>query len=156
MRLSNKDELSFVALSFRTPKTFGRKEVRKQGREGGTEGDLRLYALQASAPQHLAPPELHLGVVDLVGVLHLLQLLLGDLLLLGAVARRLQELQPAGGHAGHQLGVEKGGKGRSAGSVCRRVRRRRRRRRTSPAPTGGCRSPGRRTRATAPRSGSRS
>ncbi|KAF3843891.1 hypothetical protein F7725_015939 [Dissostichus mawsoni] len=38
---------------------------------------------------------LHLSVVDLVQVVHVLQLLLGDLVLLSAVTRRLQELQPA-------------------------------------------------------------
>lgn len=65
--------------------------------------NLRLDALEAAAPQHLAPPHLHLSVVDLVHVLHLLQLLLWDLPLLGAVARRLQELEPLGGDAGHEL-----------------------------------------------------
>ena len=44
-------------------------------------------------------------MVDLVQVVHLVQLLLGDLLLLSAVARRLQELQAAGGDGGHQLGA---------------------------------------------------
>lgn len=68
---------------------------------------LKPYLLgdpvDAAAPQHLAPLQLHLSVVDLVQVLHLLQLVLGDLLLLRAVTRRLQELQPLGGDTGHQL-----------------------------------------------------
>ncbi len=64
---------------------------------------LRLDAVEAATPEHVAPPHLHLGVVDLILVLHLLQLVLGDLLLLRAVTRRLQELQPASGDAGHQL-----------------------------------------------------
>lgn len=64
---------------------------------------LCLDAVQASAPKHMAPPQLHLSVVNLIAVLHLLQLLLRDLLPLRAMPRRLQELQPAGGDAGDQL-----------------------------------------------------
>lgn len=64
---------------------------------------LRLDAVEASTPQHVAAPQLHLSVVDGVHVLHLLQLLLRDLLLLRAVTRCLQELEPVGGDAGHQL-----------------------------------------------------
>lgn len=52
---------------------------------------LSLDAVEASEPEDLAPAELPLGVVDLVHVLQLLQLLVWDLLLLGAVAGRLQE-----------------------------------------------------------------
>lgn len=62
-----------------------------------------MDAVEASAPEHVAPPQLHLSVVDLILVLHLLQLVLRDLLLLRAVTRRLQELQPASGDTGHQL-----------------------------------------------------
>lgn len=64
---------------------------------------LRLDAVQAPAPKHVAPLQLHFSVVNLVAVLHLLQLLLGDLLLLCAMPRRLQELQPASRDAGDQL-----------------------------------------------------
>lgn len=64
---------------------------------------LGLDAVQATAPKHVAPPQLHLSVVNLIPVLHLLQLLLRDLLPLRAVPRRLQELQPAGGDTGDQL-----------------------------------------------------
>lgn len=64
---------------------------------------LRLDTIQAAAPKHVAPPQLHLSVIDLIQVLHLLQLLFGDLLLLRAVTGRLEELQPTGGDAGHQL-----------------------------------------------------
>jgi hypothetical protein len=66
---------------------------------------LGLDAVEAAAPEHLAPAELHLGVVDLVQVVHLVQLLLRDLLLLRAVASRLQELQTAGRDGGHHLGA---------------------------------------------------
>lgn len=66
---------------------------------------LRLDAVEAPAPKHLAPLHLHLSVVDLILVLHILQLLLGDLLLLCAVTCCLQEPQPAGGDTGHQLRV---------------------------------------------------
>lgn len=68
-----------------------------------TTSYLCLDAVQATAPKHVAPPELHLSVVNLIPVLHLLQLLFGDLLPLRAVPRRLQELQPASGDAGDQL-----------------------------------------------------
>lgn len=68
-----------------------------------TKSCLRLDAVQATAPKHLAPLQLHFSVVNLIAVLHLLQLLLGDLLLLCAVPRRLQELQPASRDAGDQL-----------------------------------------------------
>ena len=64
---------------------------------------LGLDPVEAAAPQHLAPPHLHLAVVDLIHVLHLLLILLRELLLLRAVAGRLQELQAAGGDAGDQL-----------------------------------------------------
>lgn len=49
---------------------------------------LCLDAVQAAAPQHVAPPHLHLRMIDLV-IFHLFQLLLGDLLLLRAMAGRL-------------------------------------------------------------------
>lgn len=65
--------------------------------------DLCLDAVEATAPEHMAPPELHLSMVDLIQVLHVLQLVLRDLLLLRPVTRRLQELQPASGDTGHQL-----------------------------------------------------
>lgn len=52
---------------------------------------LRLDAVQTSEPEDLASPQLHLSVVDLVGVLR--QLLLRDLLLRDAVTGLLQELQ---------------------------------------------------------------
>lgn len=58
----------------------------------GLPSYLSLDAVEATAPEHLAPPELHLSVVDLIFVLQLLQLLLGDLLLLRAVTRSFQEL----------------------------------------------------------------
>lgn len=67
------------------------------------ESYLCLDAVEATAPKHMAPPQLHLSVVDLIQVLHLLQLILRDLLLLRAVTRCLQELQPASGDTGHQL-----------------------------------------------------
>lgn len=59
----------------------------------GGSGDcyLSLDAIEASEPEDLASAKLPLGVVDLVHVLQLLQLLVWDLLLLGAVARRFQE-----------------------------------------------------------------
>lgn len=53
---------------------------------------LSLDAIQASEPENLASAQLPLGVVDLFHVIQLLQLLVGDLLLLCAVARRFQEL----------------------------------------------------------------
>lgn len=67
------------------------------------ESHLCLDAVEASAPKHMAPPQLHLSMVDLIQVLHLLQFLLGNLLLLCAVTCCLQELQPAGGNTGYQL-----------------------------------------------------
>lgn len=70
---------------------------------GQVESYLCLDAVEATAPKHMAPPQLHLSVVDLIQVLHLLQLILRDLLLLRAVTRCLQELQPASGDTGHQL-----------------------------------------------------
>lgn len=66
---------------------------------------LRLDAVQTSEPEDLASSQLHLGVVDLVGVLR--QLLLVDLLLGDAVARLLQELEVVRGDGGHQLRVWK-------------------------------------------------
>lgn len=80
------------------------------GRQGATEcihhPDLSLDAVQASEPEDLSSAELPLGVVDLLHVLHVLQLLVGDLLLLGAVACGLQELQTAGGDRRDQLTPE--------------------------------------------------
>lgn len=58
---------------------------------GAREGYLSLDAIEASEPEDLASAKLPLGVVDLVHVLQLLQLLVGDLLFLGAVAGRFQE-----------------------------------------------------------------
>lgn len=49
---------------------------------------LCLDAVQATAPQHMAPPHLHLRMINLV-IYHLFQLLLGDLFLLRAMASRL-------------------------------------------------------------------
>lgn len=54
-------------------------------------GYLSLDAVEASEPEDLAAAELPFGVIDLVHVLQLLQLLVRDLLLLRAVARRFQE-----------------------------------------------------------------
>ena len=68
---------------------------------GGRSSYLRLDAVQTSEPEDLAPPQLHLGVVDLVRVLR--QLLLVDLLLGDAVSGLLQELQVVGGDGGDQL-----------------------------------------------------
>lgn len=68
-----------------------------------TSSYLCLDAVEASDPEHLAPPQLHLCVINLIHVLHLLQLLLRDLLLLRPVTRRLQKLQPARGNAGDEL-----------------------------------------------------
>lgn len=62
---------------------------------------LRLDAVQTSEPEDLASPQLHLGVVDLVGALR--QLLLVDLLLRGAVTCLLQELQVVCGDGRDQL-----------------------------------------------------
>lgn len=64
---------------------------------------LSLDAVEATAPEHVALPHLHLSVVDLILVLHLLQLIFRDLLLLRAMTRRLQELQPSSGDTGHHL-----------------------------------------------------
>lgn len=81
----------------------------------GERSYLRLDAVQTSEPEDLASPQLHLGVVDLVGTLR--QLLLVDLLLGDAVAGLLQELQVVRRDGGHQLWVRKktllGGLGRS-------------------------------------------
>lgn len=52
---------------------------------------LSLDAIEASEPEDLAATKLPLGVVNLIHVLQLLQLLIRDLLFLGAVARRFQE-----------------------------------------------------------------
>lgn len=54
-------------------------------------GYLSLDAIEASEPEDLAAAQLPLGVIDLVHVIQLLQLLVRDLLLLRAVARRFQE-----------------------------------------------------------------
>lgn len=54
-------------------------------------GYLSLDAIQASEPEDLATAKLPFGVIDLVHVFQLLKLLVGDLLLLCAVARRFQE-----------------------------------------------------------------
>lgn len=53
---------------------------------------LSLDAIEASEPEDLASAKLPLGVVNLLVVLQLVQLLVWDLLLLGAVAGRFQEL----------------------------------------------------------------
>lgn len=80
------------------------------GRQGATEcihhPDLSLDAVEASEPEDLSSAELPLSVVDLLHLLHVLQLLVGDLHLLGAVARGLQELQTAGGDRRDQLTPE--------------------------------------------------
>lgn len=72
----------------------------------GCHGELQvmylcLDAVQTSEPQDLASPQLHLGVVDLIGVLR--QLLLVDLLLRYAVAGLLQERQVLSRDARDQL-----------------------------------------------------
>lgn len=62
---------------------------------------LCLDAVQTSEPQDLSPPQLHLGMVDLVRVLG--ELLLVDFLLGYAVARLLQEGQVLGRDGCDQL-----------------------------------------------------
>lgn len=62
---------------------------------------LCLDAVQTSEPQDLASPQLHLGVVDLIGVLR--QLLLVDLLLCYAMAGLLQERQVLSRNGRNQL-----------------------------------------------------
>lgn len=57
---------------------------------------LSLDAVEASKPEDLPSPQLHLSVVDLVSALS--QLLLWDFLLGDAVACLLQELQMVGGY----------------------------------------------------------
>lgn len=52
---------------------------------------LSLDAIEASEPEDLASAKLPLSMVDLIHVLQLLQLVVWDLLLLGAVARCFQE-----------------------------------------------------------------
>lgn len=69
----------------------------------GPLGYLSLDAAEAPEPEDLAVAELTLCVVDLVHVFQLLQLLVRDLLLLGAVARRLEEFEAAGGYGGDHL-----------------------------------------------------
>lgn len=71
----------------------------------GESPHLRLDAVEASEPEDLASPQLHLGMVDLIGALR--QLLLVDLLLGDAVAGLLQELQVVRRDGGHQLWVKK-------------------------------------------------
>lgn len=66
-------------------------------------GYLSLDAAEAPEPEDLAMAEFPLCVVDLVHVLQLLQLLVRDLLLLGAVACRLEEFEAAGGYGGDHL-----------------------------------------------------
>lgn len=63
--------------------------VNKQVRFG--VGYLSLDAIQASEPEDLATAKLPFSVIDLIHVFQLLQLLVWDLLLLRAMARRLQE-----------------------------------------------------------------
>lgn len=53
--------------------------------------DLSLDAIEASEPEDLSSAELPFGMVDLIHVLQLLQLIVRDLLFLGAVARCFQE-----------------------------------------------------------------
>lgn len=71
--------------------------------DGTPGGYLSLDAVEASEPEDLASAELPLGVVDLVHILQLLQLLVRDLLLLGAMARRFEEFEAAGGYRGDHL-----------------------------------------------------
>lgn len=66
-------------------------------------GYLSLDAAEAPEPEDLAVAELPLCVVNLVHVIQLLQLLVRDLLLLGAVARRLEEFEAAGGYGRDHL-----------------------------------------------------
>lgn len=54
-------------------------------------GYLSLDAIEASEPEDLAAAKLPFGVINLIHVFQLLQLLIRDLLLLRAVARRFQE-----------------------------------------------------------------
>lgn len=49
---------------------------------------LCLNAIQATTPQHMASPQLHLCMINLV-IFHLFQLFLRDLLLLCAMPSRL-------------------------------------------------------------------
>ncbi len=58
---------------------------------GSVDCYLSLDAIEASEPKDLASAKLPLSVVDLIHVLQLFQLLIRNLLLLGAVARRFQE-----------------------------------------------------------------
>ena len=67
----------------------------------GSRPYLRLDPVQTSEPQDLAPPQLALGVVYLLPVL--VELLLGDFLLLREPARLLEELEPAGRDGGDDL-----------------------------------------------------
>lgn len=67
----------------------------------GSRPYLRLDPVQTSEPQDLAPPQLALGMVYLLHVL--VELLLGDLLLLREPARLLEELEPAGWDGGDDL-----------------------------------------------------
>lgn len=62
---------------------------------------LCLDAVQTSEPQDLASPQLHLGMVDLIGVLR--ELLLVDFLLRYAVASLLQEREVLGRDGCNQL-----------------------------------------------------
>lgn len=66
-------------------------------------GYLSLDAAEAPEPEDLAVAELPLCMVNLVHVIQLLQLLVRDLLLLGAVARRLEEFEAAGGYGRDHL-----------------------------------------------------
>lgn len=52
---------------------------------------LSLDAIEASEPEDLASAKLSFGMVNLIHVIQLLQLLVWDLLFLGAVAGRFQE-----------------------------------------------------------------
>lgn len=54
-------------------------------------GYLSLDAIEASEPEDLATAKLPFSMINLIHVLQLLQLLIWDLLFLGAVACRFQE-----------------------------------------------------------------
>lgn len=73
---------------------------------------LSLDPVEAPEPEDLAMPQLPLCMVNLIQVVHVLQLLIRDLLLLRAVARRLQELEAACGDGGDDL-LERVGRGMS-------------------------------------------
>ena len=65
------------------------------------EAYLGLNAVETSEPQDLSPPQLPLGVVDLVLVVG--HVLVHDVVGAGAVSRLLEAFEVAGGYGGDQL-----------------------------------------------------